>query len=365
MTTDARVTVMTANAAGAIAIIQVVGPDAAALVSQLTGNEHWQPARVRLVDFSNIDQGVTVMLPSPSGHHVFQLMPHGGTRVVQRIVDWLASHGATIDEQAPAQTLYPEAASPMEADMLAAIARAASPLAIDLLAVQPAAWRAAIHQPDALDGDAIAQRSAILDRLITPPTVVVVGQANVGKSTLTNRLLGRAASIVADLPGTTRDWVAGLAELSLDDDPQHTVALRWLDTPGLRESDDAVEQRAIQLARQVIAEADLIIAMRDADRPWPNADNLPRQPDLWVMNKTDTRLPEHAGDGHAASAPLPISARSGQGIDTFENAVLTALDLADLFTPATVSLWAFSQTLKSSLRPSLKLGAIKTYLAEI
>ncbi|NJL31882.1 MAG: GTP-binding protein [Phycisphaerales bacterium] len=60
--------------------------------------------------------------------------------------------------------------------------------------------------------------------------VVVAGQPNVGKSTLMNKMLGRSASLVADLPGTTRDWVAGWVELE-------GVALHWMDTPGLRHTD--------------------------------------------------------------------------------------------------------------------------------
>ena len=148
----------------------------------------------------------------------------------------------SVDWGAP--SLYPEAGDRLEAESLAAMARAASPAAIDLLAHQPSLWRMALrrhsagggHDPDHAGAGSLTDRhrvqilgrSEVLDRLIDPSLVVVVGQPNVGKSTLTNQMLGRSVSIVADLPGTTRDWVAGLAEISGSssiDAPQSQVAV--------------------------------------------------------------------------------------------------------------------------------------------
>lgn len=363
MARQAHVTVMTPPAPGAIAIVQVSGPQAGDIISHLIGRDDWQTARLYLADLAGIDQGVAVKL----NDHVFQLMPHGGLRVVQRIVEQLIESGAHVDEQPPAAEAYPEASSPLEADMLATIARAASPLAIDRLAEQPTRWREAIADVEPLDREAIAQRTMLLDHLVTPPTVVVVGPANVGKSTVTNRMLGRAASIVADLPGTTRDWVAGLAELNVASgehaDPQRAVAVRWLDTPGLRHSDDPIETRAIELARDVIAEAHVIIAMRDPDHDWPDIHALPRQPELWVMNKSDLARPSVSGDGRANDQPLLISAKTGEQIESLEQAVVRALGFDNEVDAMAAGPWAFSPTLKRWLDDGQSKDVLAGYLS--
>lgn len=267
--------------------------------------------------------------------------------------------------------------------MLHTIARAASPSAIDLLAEQPARWYAWLARPEHKhmpDRGAIRESSAVFDRLIDPPTVVVAGRANVGKSTLTNALMGRAVSIVADLPGTTRDWVGGMVELAGDfrfqisdfrfgeaggaetadrpaPDPANRkseiehqkslIAVRWLDTPGLRPSDDTVEQRAIALARSVVAEADVLIAMRERDSDWPAAEALPRTPDLWVVNKCDGPAAQaQAGGGSlggSPDSPLRISAEQGHGLPLLQTAVITRLGLDSL---GDATPWAFSPTLR-------------------
>jgi tRNA modification GTPase len=245
--------------------------------------------------------------------------------------------------------------------MLAALARAASPAAIDPLLAQPALWRDYLAKPASqftTDGcEVIVSRSRTLDRLIDPPGVVVVGRANVGKSTLTNRLMGRPASLVADLPGTTRDWVGGLVELSPESrvrSPESAVAVRWLDTPGMRDSDDPIEQRAIELAKQVVADADVLIAMRDADSDWPDPSDLPGAVDLHVVNKSD--LPDAARDNDRADV-LHISALTGEGLDELQECILGALALSDV---SSTALWAFSPRLRELMRTG-DIAALRAY----
>jgi len=341
--------VVTANTPGAIALIQLHGHDTRGILEQLTGHAGWPAGRVRLSRFGDIDEGLAVALNDDSA----QLMPHGGPRVVQLLVDRLIGLGCTVAQDPDPQATYPEAASPIEADVLHAIARAQSPAAIDLLADQPTRWRAWLEMPEdqhAVSRESIRKRSAVLEQLIVPPTVVVAGPANVGKSTLTNALMGRAVSIVADLPGTTRDWVGGVVELASGAGPGVSggeIAVRWLDTPGLRASDDAVEQRAIALARSVVEGADVLIAMRDAASNWPSVDALPRTPDLWVVNKCDDADSENDAMGDLPDHPLRISAEQGHGLAALQHAVLSRLGLATLddTTP-----WAFSKTLRAWAR---------------
>ena len=336
-----RVTLTTADTPGAVAILQLHGDGITNVLEQLTGRADWADLRAYLVNFADIDEGLAIQLNSQAA----QLMPHGGPRVVQRLLEHLINKlGCTYEAEPDPRDLYPEAQSHIEADMLAAIAKAASPAAIDLLAAQPALWRGLFQQAGEVSQTQrlpIATRSKTLNHLVTPPTVVVAGPANVGKSTLTNTLMGKAMSIVADLPGTTRDWVGGLVELSATSDPQQAVAVHWLDTPGLRDSDDKIEQRAIQLARQQIEQSHVLIAMRDSGHPWPEADTLPRKPDLYVINKVDDAAPPDTSAGRSPEHPLPLSATNNRNLSRLQGIIIEQLGLHGI----TSEPWAFSKKL--------------------
>ncbi len=347
----------TAATPGAVGILQLHGPGTASLIAQLTGRDAPPPGRVVLRRFAGIDEGV-VVIERASGGPWAQLMPHGGPRVMRKLIDALIDLGAAWDETPEARTLYPEADSPIEAEVLAAIAQAPSPAAIDLLAAQPRLWRAWFKAENRKSGKTENQgtpdfplfRFSAFSFLLSPPTVAVIGRPNVGKSTLTNALHGRAVSIVADLPGTTRDWVGSLVELVGSTGlAQQGVAVKWLDTPGLRDSDDPVEQRAIQLARRVIQSADVLIALRDPALNWPEPEGLPREPDLWVMNKCDTQAaPETpAASPTSRHCPLRISAQHDRGLPALADAVLARLGLTDL-TPDTR--WPFTEPLRRAER---------------
>lgn len=329
-----RVTLATALRPGAVAVLQLYGPAVEDVLLRITGKKDWEPGRVRLVDIAGVDRGLAVLIRGGAEGSA-QLMPHGGPRVVQTTLEKLAGSGVLIESSPGPTAVYPEADSPIEADTLAAVARAASPAAIDRLLGQPVLWRQALRDPQAIDRDRLVHDARVLDRLIAPPTVVVVGRPNVGKSTLTNRLLGRSVSLVADLPGTTRDWVGGLVELGGAHD---AVAVRWLDTPGLRDSEDAIEQRAIGLARRVIESADVLVAMRDPEQDWPDDGVLPRMPDVRVVNKID----DEAGPTSWPDA-VTISAKAGRGVEVLQRRIIDAMGFSAVVPAA---LWAFSETLR-------------------
>ncbi len=299
--------VMTAPTPGAVGLIQLHGNGAAGIIEQLTGKR--PDRRCRLADLGGIDEGLIVSL-----HDGWcQVMPHGGLRVMAKLIERMAELGATRSDSFDARQLYPEAGSDLEADMLLAMARAASPAAIDLLADQPRRWRT-VHTGE-LDWPNMTA-TAPLDRLLHPPAVCLVGKPNVGKSTLTNLVVGRAASLTADLPGTTRDWVGGIAELPT---AFGELAVQWIDTPGIHHSNDPIEQRAIELAREAIDQADLLIALRDPapGNGWP--DDLPERPTLRVWNKADLAMPDESC--------LAISALAGEGLDELGTAIAGALSL--------------------------------------
>ncbi len=314
-----RYRVQTARQPGAVAVVQLEGAGIAHVLTELTGRPDWPVGLLRLVDFAGVDTGLTGRV----AEHAAQLMPHGGLRVVQRIEAWLVARGVEPAPGGNPWAAYPEAETALEAAVLSATARAASPAAIDRLARQPALWARARAGGAAPDADPAVQ--AVLNRLVDPPAVVVVGRPNVGKSTLLNRLTGRAAALVSDVPGTTRDWVGALVELPpAGGDPlRDAVAVRWLDTPGLRAADEGagdIEGRAIAAAQRLIAGADVLIAMRAPDVDWPDARVLPREPDLWVVNKCDLDSAGETGGGG-----LAISARDDVGLDRLTQAVLDRL----------------------------------------
>lgn len=282
-------TVLTAPAPGAIGIIQL-GGHVTPVLEALTGRPDWPIGRVRLASLAKVDDGLVVRLTED----IAQLMPHGGPRVVQRLTEALGRCGAVCQDQASLDPLcaHPEAVDLAEACMLAALARAASPLATDLLIRQAASWR---ETQDPLTDEDRA-RSRRLNRLIDPPRVVLAGPPNTGKSSLSNALLGRSMSITLDRPGTTRDYTAGRLDLA-------GLVVDWHDTPGLRSTDDAIETRAIALAHRVIDAADLLIALTDAQHDWPV---LPRTPDLRVGSKADL--------ARRADVDVSVSAMSGEGL---------------------------------------------------
>jgi tRNA U34 5-carboxymethylaminomethyl modifying GTPase MnmE/TrmE len=315
-TTVCQVRPATALRPGAIAILQLIG-DVGPVLETLTGVADWPAGRPRLARFGDIDDGIAVRLTDRTA----QLMPHGGTRVVQRLLEWLTRRGVVLaaTDTSP-KDLFPEAQDRYEALALAAAARAASPLAIELLLDQPRRWGHAVE----LTGEDRA-RSRRLDRLVDPPVVALAGAANVGKSTLSNALLGRSMSIAADRPGTTRDYTSGRIELA-------GLVVDWHDTPGLRGTSDPDEMKAVDLARGLLDRADVVIAMTDAEHAWPT---LPKAPQLRVASKADA--------GRRDDADFSISATTGEGIPEFVAAIRDRLvSPADLEHPGP---WLFDPRL--------------------
>jgi tRNA modification GTPase len=100
----------------------------------------------------------------------------------------------------------------------------------------------------------LADRS--LSWLLHPPRIAIIGVPNAGKSTLANRQFGQQRSIVADLPGTTRDYVEDFANLG-------GLPVQLVDTPGLRVAGGELESAAIAASAEQIALADLRILLLD------------------------------------------------------------------------------------------------------
>ncbi len=156
--------------------------------------------------------------------------------------------------------------------------------------------------------------------------VVICGRPNVGKSTLLNLLAGRRRAIVSPRPGTTRDFLE--EEVSFGGIPA-----RLIDTAGLREDADEVEAMGVEIARDQIENADLLLYLIDASRPRGNAealvpDSLPPDRTLVVWNKIDLVGREGLEATGDVSPPFPtvaISALRGMGLDRLRDEVFRLL----------------------------------------
>lgn len=154
-------------------------------------------------------------------------------------------------------------------------------------------------------------------------TVAIAGRPNVGKSTLMNLLTGSERSIVTEIPGTTRDVVEGTAQLE-------GIALRLLDTAGIRDTEDPIERIGVGRAREAVERADLALLVIDRSLPLSPEDEallslVRARPHVVALNKTD--LPPVVFQQHVENC-VEISAATGEGGDALRRAILDALGLA-------------------------------------
>ncbi len=152
-------------------------------------------------------------------------------------------------------------------------------------------------------------------------TIAIAGAANVGKSHLLNRLLGVERAIVTEVPGTTRDYLCGEIVLA-------GIAVRLIDTAGLRDTSDPVEREGVRRSREIVAEADLALFLLDGSRPahagdWAAYADVAVRPHLLLVNKRDLPAAETgaAFAGSGLRGTLSVSAKTGEGIGALLRAV--------------------------------------------
>ncbi|MDQ5987510.1 MAG: tRNA modification GTPase MnmE [Syntrophus sp. SKADARSKE-3] len=151
--------------------------------------------------------------------------------------------------------------------------------------------------------------------------VVIAGRANVGKSSLLNRLLGEKRAIVTSAPGTTRDFIEEPMDLS-------GIAVRLTDTAGIRETSCEIEQAGIDLVWEKVDAADAVLILLDGSEPLRDEDRqilirCKSKPVLAVVNKED--LPRVLCDNEITvftdGPPVWISAKYDIGIDALKAAL--------------------------------------------
>ncbi|KAB2890423.1 MAG: tRNA uridine-5-carboxymethylaminomethyl(34) synthesis GTPase MnmE [Desulfobulbaceae bacterium] len=156
-------------------------------------------------------------------------------------------------------------------------------------------------------------------------SVVIAGVPNVGKSSLLNALLQEERALVTAIPGTTRDSIEEYLDIE-------GMPVRIVDTAGIREHAEEVEELGIQRAKQLMQQADLVLFLLDGSRDPGEADlrlyrMLAAKPMIVVMNKIDLcREAVRDFAGHGIAGPVvQISARHQTGIDELKKAIFATV----------------------------------------
>lgn len=141
--------------------------------------------------------------------------------------------------------------------------------------------------------------------------VAIVGKPNVGKSTLLNALLGEERAIVSPIAGTTRDTVEDTFIID-------GIQFRFIDTAGIRKSDDIIESAGIERSYKAMQDAQIVICLTDNDDPLPLPDEMEEKKIVWVRNKIDEAASSN-------TEMIPISAKEGTNLDALRKALVDAV----------------------------------------
>lgn len=370
---DTIAAIATAQGRGGVGVIRVSGLDIEALICGILG----QIPQPRYATFSNfkgaagdtIDQGIALYFPAPhsyTGEYVLELQGHGGVAVLQLLLQRCIELGARLAQPGEFTkraflnnkldlTQAESVADLIEANTSEAARSAMRSLrgefseAIHILVDKLVRLRMLVEAmldfpEEDVEPVNIKQRDDLLSDLClrlnhTLKTakqgsllregahVVIVGQPNAGKSSLINRLSGEEVALVSDIPGTTRDVIRQVIQIS-------GVPLHIMDTAGLREPQDAVEVLGVERTQQSMRQADLILVLLDANKGITAQDEkilseLPTGiPRLLAFNKIDLISADKSAlneeDGN-----IYLSVKTGAGMDVLRNQLLRTLGWRD------------------------------------
>ncbi|HSA45379.1 MAG TPA: tRNA uridine-5-carboxymethylaminomethyl(34) synthesis GTPase MnmE [Candidatus Competibacteraceae bacterium] len=357
---DTIAAIATPPGRGGVGIVRLSGPLSAAVAKAVCGDlpkpRHAAFRRFRAGDGGVLDEGIVLYFPAPhsfTGEEVLELHGHGGPVVMDLLLARTLELGARparpgeFSERAFLNDKLDLAQAEAIADLIASTTAEAARAAVrslegefsqriqELVAglIELRMYiEAAIDFPeeeiDFLADDRIAEQLSVLrERLSALQTaagqgrllrdgmiVVIAGRPNAGKSSLLNQLAGREAAIVTEIPGTTRDVLR--EQIAIDGMPLHVI-----DTAGLRDSDDPVEQEGIRRAWAEIATADRILLLVD-DRQGLTTEEqalrarLPAETGITVIyNKIDLTDREPMLRPTDWGHELWLSAKNGAGLD--------------------------------------------------
>lgn len=359
--------IATPQGRGGIGIVRLSGPDLSAITAGILGKHpHSRQANYTAFldsDGAVIDQGIALFFPAPhsyTGENVLELQGHGGIAVPQLILQRCLELGARMahpgefTQRAFLNNKLDLAQAESVADLIDATTSQAARSAMRSL--QGEFSKAIHHLVDALihlrmlveamldfpeediDAADIGTRRELLSTIVHDlerildlaqqgsllregAHIVLVGQPNVGKSSLLNRLSGEDVALVSEIPGTTRDVIRQAIQLN-------GVPLHIVDTAGIREAQDKIEQMGIARTHDAAKKADAILFLVDAS----NSENpceaeisaqLPKNiPRLEIVNKIDLIGQTPREEEVAGSCRIYLSAKTGEGVDLLCNKLL-------------------------------------------
>ena len=352
---------------GGIAIVRISGPLVKSISETLLKKipePRYATFRTFLDENKNpIDEGIAIFFPGPNsftGEDVIELHGHGGPAVVDCLIRQIISLGARLarpgefSERAFLNNKLDLAQAEAIADLIDASSEQAARASLRSLQGEfskkirilvEAVIRLRMYVEAAIDFveeeiDFLADKQIRTDLLFIIEqitqirtsamqgsllrdgiTAVIAGEPNVGKSSLLNSLSGKDIAIVTDIPGTTRDLLR--EEINLDGMPIH-----FIDTAGLRSSEDIVEQEGIRRARDEITRADIILCVVDARSEYNFelmlfGDQKIDAPIIYIRNKIDL-TDEQASLTHVENKTIiSLSVKNSEGIELLKQYIKT------------------------------------------
>jgi tRNA modification GTPase len=370
-TQDTIAALATPPGMGGVGIIRVSGPQAEKIATAVTGSLP-APRIARYSRFLDaqgdpIDEGITLYFPAPrsfTGEDVLEFQGHGGPVVMDLLLQRVLECGARLaqpgefSQRAFLNDKLDLAQAEAISDLIESGTAAAARLAlrslegdfsnrihelVDKVIHLRMYVEAAIDFPEEeidflsdgkvstnlqniLDQLSKVEQSARVGRLMRDGmTLVIAGRPNAGKSSLLNALAGRDSAIVTDIPGTTRDLLR--ERIQIDGMPLHLI-----DTAGLRDSSDQVEQEGIRRARAEIEKADRVLWIFD-DQADPHHDaldrgTLPRNlPITLVRNKIDVTGSKAGIRETEDGTEVALSAKQGEGVELLRSHLKQSMGL--------------------------------------
>lgn len=358
---DTITALATATGRAGVGIIRISGPQALKIVEQII---HFTPKNryAHYCEFfdhhgQRLDQGIALYFKGPhsfTGEDVVELQAHGGPVVLDLLIKATLALGARVAQagEFSQRAFLNDKLDLIQAEAVADLINSSSEQAarsalrslqgefskkvnglvaalIDIRVFVEAAIDFPEEEIDFLsDSSVLVQLDDLIHQLHSllanahqgallteGMRVVIAGKPNAGKSSLLNALAGKEAAIVTDIAGTTRDVLK--EQINIDGMPLHII-----DTAGLRESTDTVEQIGISRAWQEIEQADRILLVVDASQyqdqsfVWPEFLNkLSRTDHLTVVRNKIDKLDEAPSLSQPDAYPvISLSAKSGHGM---------------------------------------------------
>ncbi len=358
--TDTIAAIATASGAGGIGIVRVSGPLSQRIAVEILGHCP-APRHAAYLDFKQgngdlIDRGIAIFYPNPhsyTGEDVLELQAHGGTALMQILLARCIGLGARQAEpgeftkRAYLNDKMDLAQAEAVADVINAATLEAAKSAVRSLSGEFSQHINALllklielrmyveacldfpeEEIDFITHGRVADKLSAIDTELKAVflkakqgsllrdgiSVVLVGQPNVGKSSLMNQLAGEEVAIVTSIAGTTRDTIKNAIQIN-------GVPLHIIDTAGLRETDDEVEKFGIARTWRATETANIALLLVDATHGITETEKsiLERLPQeirkIWVHNKIDVTQEPALIEEIDGAAHVYISAKTGLGVD--------------------------------------------------